>query len=386
MQFHKTMKPAMMKRSFLLLLLAISSPVGATMLDTSVFGKSIAMSVGVGKYSGGDLANFPVLVRLEKANGFKFEDFATPVDELRFADANGVNLDFEIDTWAPDMNAALVWVSATTLSSSTTIVAYFSPKTGASLPSVHPTNVWTSAGYVGVWHFSVQNADNSYPDASGCGATAVRIAGGATPNAPASAAPNANGTTYHVANSVLAVQAANTASWTFSSTGYSVEAWLMPTGNYNRMFVQTASMNGGNAFAFGPTEIYQMSGEYGKYVWPSVVANQTDWRFVSAVWADSAKSFTTRTCVNGSNQAGAKADKVAVDFSSTGMALTGRNGTDQSSTVFGFSVDEVRVRRGDTSADWMNANYSTQFDVDFLSYGEVQDLAGKAEGSTILLY
>ena len=386
MKFHKTMKPATMKRLALLLLLVISSSVGATMLDTSVFGKSVAMSVGIGKYSGSGLANFPVLVRLDKADGFNFDDFATPVDELRFADANGVNLDFEIDTWDADMNAALVWVSTTTFSSSTTIVAYFSPKSGATLPPVHPTNVWTKAGYVGVWHFAVQNADNSYPDASGCGVTAVRIAGGNTPNAPTAATPLANGTRYHVANSVLAVLPANTTSWTFSSTGYSVETWLVPTGNYNRMFVQSTSFNGGNAFAFGPDEIYQMSGEYGKFGWPSVVANQTDWRFVTAVWADSSKSFTTRTCVNGSNQAGTKVDKVAVDFSTSGMALTGRNGTDQGSTALNFPVDEIRIRRGDTSADWMNANYSTQFDVDFLSYGEVQDLAGKAEGSTILLY
>lgn len=381
------MKPSTMKCSPLFLIpLALSLSASAAALDTSVFGKSVTMSVGVGKYSGGELANFPVLVRLDKAKGFKFGDFATPVDELRFADANGVNLDFEIDTWDADMNAALVWVSAPTLSSATTIVAYFSPRSEAALPPVYPTNVWTSAGYVGVWHFAAQNADNSYPDASGCGAKAVRIAGGNTPNAPTAATPLANGTRYHVANSVLAVLPEHTASWAFSATGYSVETWLVPTGKYNRMFVQTSSMNGGNAFAFGPIEIYQMSGEFGCYGnWPSAVANQTDWRFVTAVWADSVKSFKTRTCVNGSHKAGEK-DKVAVDFSTTGMALTGRNGTDQGSTVLNFNVDEIRIRRGDTSSDWMDANYSTQFDADFFSYGKVQDLAGMAEGSTILLY
>lgn len=362
---------------------ALALPAVSKTLDTSAFSKSVEITAS--GYAGSSaLANFPALVRLSNAPGFDFADFTDPAAELRFADTSGSNLDFEIDTWDAASGTALVWVSVPSLASDTIITAYFAPRAGSSLPAVSSPAVWTKAGYVGVWHFNTQNADGSYPDATGLGATAVRIAGDATPNAPTSAAPNANGTTYHVANSVLAVQASNATSWTFSSTGYSVEAWLVPTGKYNRMFVQSTSMNGGNAFAFGPTEIYQMADGWGAYSWPSVVANQTDWRFVSAVWADSAKSFTTRTCVNGSNQAGSKTDKVAVDFSSTGMALTGRNGTDQGSTVFGFSVDEIRVRRGDTSADWMNANYATQNkNAAFFAYGTVEE---GAVGSSILIY
>ena len=313
--------------------LFVFAPVArADVLDTSPFAKKIHFTVS--GYTGRTtLANFPVLVRLSDVSGFDFADFSTPAAELRFTDATGNNLNYEIDTWNS-----------------------------------------SSAGYVGVWHFNEQNADGSYPDATGRGATASRIAGDTTPNAPTSATPSPNGTTYHVANSVLAVASANTASWTFSSTGYSVEAWLIPTGNYNRMFVQTTDMNTGNAFAFGPTEVYQMSGEFGGYAggWTSAVASQSDWRFVTGVWANSGKSFATRTCVNGSNQAGTK-DKVAVDFDSTGMALTGRNGTDQESTVMNFSVDEIRVRTGETSSDWMDANYATQNNSDFLTASSVMD-------------
>ncbi len=68
------------------------------------------------------------------------------------------------------------------------------------------------------------------------------------------------------------------------------------------------------------------------------------------------------------------------------MALTGRNGNDQGSTVFNFSVDEVRVRTGDTSADWMDANYGTQSDAAFLTYGDVQDIGPAATAATILFY
>ena len=355
--------------------LFVFAPVArADVLDTSPFAKKIHFTVS--GYTGRTtLANFPVLVRLSDVSGFDFADFSTPAAELRFTDAAGNNLNYEIDTWDSTANKALVWVSVPSLSGTTTeIRAYYGPSSTSGLPSVSSDAVWSSAGYVGVWHFNEQNADGSYPDATGRGATASRIAGDATPNAPTSATPSPNGTTYHVANSVLAVASANTASWTFSSTGYSVEAWLIPTGNYNRMFVQTTGMNTGNAFAFGPTEVYQMSGEFGGYAggWTSAVASQSDWRFVTGVWANSGKSFATRTCVNGSNQAGTK-DKVAVDFDSTGMALTGRNGTDQGSTVMNFSVDEIRVRTGETSSDWMDANYATQNNPGFLTASSVMD-------------
>ena len=355
--------------------LFVFAPVArADVLDTSLFDKKIHFTVS--GYAGmSALANFPVLVRLSDVPGFDFSDFSTPAAELRFTDAAGNNLNYEIDTWDSVASNALVWVSVPSLSGKTTeIRAYYGPSSTSGLPSVSSDAVWSSAGYVGVWHFNEQNADGSYPDATGRGATASRIAGDATPNAPTSATPSPNGTTYHVANSVLAVASANTASWTFSSTGYSVEAWLIPTGNYNRMFVQTTGMNTGNAFAFGPTEVYQMSDEFGGYAggWTSAVASQSDWRFVTGVWANSGKSFATRTCVNGSNQAGTK-DKVAVDFDSTGMALTGRNGTDQGSTVMNFSVDEIRVRTGETSSDWMDANYATQNNPGFLTASSVMD-------------
>lgn len=36
-----------------------------------------------------------------------------------------------------------------------------------------------------------------------------------------------------------------------------------------------------------------------------------------------------------------------------------------------YSVDEIRVRRGNSTADWVQANYDTQvLGSDFLTYGE----------------
>ena len=166
----------------LLALPALSLPAAAATLDASLFGKSVEISVGAGKYSGGALANFPVLVRLDRASGFSFGDFASPADELRFADANGDSLDFEIDTWDASLGA-LVWVSVPSFSASTAVTAYFAPKSGASLPAVSSSAVWTKAGYVGVWHFNAQNTDGSYPDATGRGAasgTAARSRPAAT--------------------------------------------------------------------------------------------------------------------------------------------------------------------------------------------------------------
>ena len=147
--------------SFLFASLASVSPARADVLDTSLFAKKIHFTVS-GYAGASTLANFPVLVRLSDVSGFDFNDFSTPADELRFTDASGNNLNYEIDTWDSSAGKALVWVSVPSLSGTTTeIRAYYGPSSTSDLPAVSSAAVWADAGYYGVWHMNETNAKDS---------------------------------------------------------------------------------------------------------------------------------------------------------------------------------------------------------------------------------
>ena len=96
------------------------------------------------------LTNFPVLVRVSdnSPEDFSYADcLQAEGGDLRFADAGGNILASEVDTW--DTNGvSLIWVKVPSLTSSTTITAYY----GSEAPgSVLSSGVWEN-GYVGVWH------------------------------------------------------------------------------------------------------------------------------------------------------------------------------------------------------------------------------------------
>lgn len=124
----------------------------ADALDTTLFSKKSVMTIS--GYSGSTtLANFPVLVRLSAGSpsGFAYADVKN--GDIRFADANGNSLPFEIEKWDPS-GESHVWVSVPSLSGqATTITMYYGAITGK-LPPVDSTGVWSLAGYQNVHHFS----------------------------------------------------------------------------------------------------------------------------------------------------------------------------------------------------------------------------------------
>ena len=129
-----------------------SSSAFATALDTTLFAKKSVLTIS--GYSGSTtLANFPVLVRLSAGSpsGFAYADVTN--GDIRFADANGNSLPFEIEKW-DSSGESHVWVSVPSLSGqATTITMYYGAITGK-LPPVDSTGVWSLAGYQNVHHFS----------------------------------------------------------------------------------------------------------------------------------------------------------------------------------------------------------------------------------------
>ena len=366
----------------------LCSTTGTTTINPTIYKNQLTFTAS-GYAGSSTLANFPILVRLSTAiNGFDYSQINR--SDIRFADANGTLLAYDIESW--DANGtSLIWVSVPSLSGTTTaFTMYWNPKSGAAVPAARaPQRVWTLANYAAVWHFNEQNLDGSYPDASGYGATAVRIGGDATPNAPTTEGTSANDSPWHVANSYLKVDAANTADWFFSETGYTIETWIKPLPKDNslgwdevhRMFTWGGGDTTGNAFALAQDQVVQHAGSTnaaGK--WDGI--HEVDvWRLLTGVWCPANKAFASGSFYNDAIQVLNKADIKAVNFTDNGMGLTG---TLAPKGLLGCPIDEMRIRRGETTADWMKANYATQVTGStFLTPGSV---ISRPAGAMFLIY
>lgn len=371
---------------------------GAGTVDASKFEK--AMEIAAVGYDGSStLENFPALVRLsEDITGFKYADIGTTAaqayESLRFADASGNALDYEIENWDATGTSAL-WVSIPSLSGrNTSITALYGVSDSYTPPENHPTNVWTSADYVGVWHLAEREGSGTtavHPDATGTapawhgwnenaranwnGTVYSSTDTIESPDGTIVGAPN--GTTWRLQSPSLYVDSQYTADWTFSTTGYSVETWINFTSpaNWFRFFCDGANETDSTRFVT-LTGKRQAGLTSSSTVWPETAASNV-WRFVTAVYptqesGGAAVLYEARDEEGYTGQIKAlrsQSDHYAIDFTS-GMGLSGYNPT----TRNGARADEMRVRRGVSTTDWIQANWDTQrVGTDFLEYGAVFD-------------
>lgn len=355
------------------------------------------------------LENFPALVRLsEGIPGFHYSDIGDTTNavyaSLRFADADYNNLDYEIETW--DTNGtSFVWVSIPELSGTgTKFFACYMPDGGYTLPDVYPTNVWTSAGYVGVWHLNdiIKNNSGGYkeynnplwghvfPDSTGRGANATK--GTTHWNTSLINVPNDN-SGYHFpeslgrANGTLGANAytpfiipptaegGGAGEWKFSGTGYSTEAWIFPFGKDHAFFIagQNADTSSANFTRVSTNLVHIAASDWGGsgVGWNGDETGERIWHFVTTVWTPTSSVDPTR--LYGTSEDGApallqKRDCHATDqFATEGMRFTAGTGLEH-------GVDEMRVRRGLSTPDWIQANWDTQrVGTDFLSVSSAFD-------------
>ena len=109
------------------------------------------------------LVNIPLLVELgSNISGFSYTQFAAPGGaDLRFTTENGTNLlNHEVDTWNPDGDSR-VWVQLPTLTSNTTLRAWWGNSAWTNPPASMTNGATWSAGYVGVWHLATSGVSDS---------------------------------------------------------------------------------------------------------------------------------------------------------------------------------------------------------------------------------
>jgi hypothetical protein len=147
------------KRSFSLtavLVLVLTGPVHAQYPGWKHSGSVFVLTTpeGADLPASAAVENFPLLVRLHK-DYFKFEQAKADGADLRFADAKGAPLAYQIEEWDAKRGVASIWVRVPKITGSARqeIKLYWG-KTDAKSASDGKAVFNESNGYVSVWHMS----------------------------------------------------------------------------------------------------------------------------------------------------------------------------------------------------------------------------------------
>ena len=336
----------------------------ADALDTSLF--TLKSEMTIPGYAGSTtLANFPVLVRLaaDSPTGFDYNDCAADGSDIRFADANGVLIPHEIDTWNTS-GESLVWVSVPSVSgTATAFTMYYGAANPSALPAVDPHAVWTAAGHRAVWHFAADETESAQ------GLTATKT------GTPSYANDGAVGKCWYSAGSAW-LKYANDASWSALGEGSTVtiSVWAKHEGsyNYNRIlstmsdWTKTAGyeltvQNQKNQITVGSSNRSQ----YQKVVSPGPMDERV---YLTAVFnADRYADLY----VNGVLQEHKQLNQVAQPTEAMTVACVG-NGVN----IWKGSLDELRLHAAAESADWVKACYDTMASANFVAKGDVLPVGG----------
>jgi hypothetical protein len=99
------------------------------------------------------LTDFPALVILD-TNKVNYSQFLANGQDLRFMDASGNELAYEVETWKSSASAlsnSYVWVKVPAMSAGCWITAYWG-NSGAAMPAYRTNGTVWANGYVSVWH------------------------------------------------------------------------------------------------------------------------------------------------------------------------------------------------------------------------------------------
>ena len=308
------------------------------------------------------LTNFPVLVRLsESIPGFSYDKCKS--DELRFALADGTLLAHDIDYWNAN-GESTVWVNVPEFTSNTVIRACWGFKPGRE-PLDRPSDeAWTD--YVGVWHFS--EASGSARDSSVNGYHTTD--GGTVSNLDAKVglSRNINKTTLNTSVSNLAGTGNRKPLTTVSK--FTISGWMYSTmdigvgDNYKwpQMMRNKNNWSDGNGWFTGyegSSVKFNAVGSGSTRTIPDLPTSvYNNWVYLTIVFDDATTTIY---------EDGALVGSYAINVVKASTSYPLRFGEQ-----FIGRFDEFRIHDGVQSAIYAAADYATQTDSDFLTFGEVQ--------------
>jgi len=311
-----------------------------------------------------DLINFPVMVRLD-SNRLDYSLTSAQGEDLRFVDADGTVLGYEIESWNPGGNS-IAWVQVPKIdanSDSDYIWLYYgNPATAA---GQDPPAVW-DATFAGVWHFNgdLLDATANMNDGTnfGSAATSGLFAGARSFDGIASYIDAGNDPSLEITGQLT------------------LEAWVKivdpDQAGAPRVLSKKYNWNDlGYNLEYKPGDNNLTSvGSGPDWARADGVDLDTNWHYVGAA-IDGA---TGAMYVDGIDLT---TDSSISPLVASAQPLNiGRRGN--GGDYFQGSIDELRISKVARSADWMAAQYLSMTDT-FITFAGSQDLLGLSDTVTV---
>ena len=340
-----------------------------------------AADITVSGYTGsGTLENFPVLVRLAEYDaetgkgiqGFSYADCATGGLDISFEDAGGNLLAHEIDTWNPK-GESLVWVRVPSLSGKAT--TFTMRWKDAAPPSVTASDVW-SADYAGVWHLGEEGLGGTSANSTANGSI---LDGENTPTTTNATGKVGNGRqisdSTDTKNDVGGIYVDGSQDCTKFDGVFTISGWFWHRNqayNYDHLFYKreaSGSNTGGIALEMnnGNNSIAVRGGN-NTNVSVDISTLKNTWSYLTFVYnGETAYVYQDGECKNpkGAKIGEATDNNLRWVFGNDTDGYGGAKGDISWKGV----IDEVRLRTGASSADWVKAEYQTMALENYLTYG-----------------
>lgn len=330
-----------------------------------------------------NLSDFPILVTLD-TNRFDYSQAQISGNDLRFVDADGTVLSYEIETWNPN-GQSHIWVKVPQIdagSVSDSIWMYFGNSSAAA--GQNAADVWSN-GYVGVWHMNgnptgtgaIQDSSSSNVDGTSTGMDSTNQT-----NGPIGGALKFDGSSEYIRVSTTATDPT-----AVDPSQLTIEAWASSSGNTgfaeriinrrNIVFLTPYESYGLGTSASDGTQLVHSTGS------PDLVSTTgalpaDRWRYVTGVFSSSTSQLYVDGVLNASQSGvtsfGSGNDDITIGAGEMGLTST-------ISQYWRGGIDEVRLSNVARSAAWTSAQYASMTDT-MITYGDRQTVAGVLDNDT----
>ena len=401
-------------RVFAVALAVVAPSFGADSLTMDDFAHKIKLQVA--GYTGSEtLANFPVLVRVSEAGipGFLYSDMSawnnartkTLGYDLAFFAEDGTRLASENDTWVHN-GESLAWVTLPQMTHGTKFYMCYNVADGVYVTNANP---WCE--YVGVWHLKEEGGKNKpIYDSTTNELNGLTVNKGSPSVYAAGRIGNARRITSDTSNSPgfdsgITIDLSDSAKKTTVdglATEFTASFWYQPynaTANYEYLISRKSSdgddgwgLQFGGQSAGRPWDMIRIYGgqtgansnfavgsgatagsgdnTYGMYI-PEGAREK--WQKMDCIWSGSTYSIY----VDGELvAAGALKGNMAANNATQNLSIGGGLAPASGKGCRGFNgyMDEMRLRRGTRSADWIKADFATVTNLNFVTLAPVDDL------------
>ena len=321
-----------------------------------------------------NLTDFPVLVTLDPAR-FDYSKALSNGADLRFVDASGTLLSYEIETWNPNGRSS-IWVKVPQIdASSATDSMWMYYGNSAAADAQNSAGVWSN-GYAGVWHLNNNPVGTqTILDSTGNNkdGTTINMDASNQINGPIGGGLNFDGTSEAIR---IASNAAD--SLAINGNHLTIEAWANSTGDHGtwEALVNRRSIGPLNSYALLTKDTDQSipvySSELSYTSGTSGGVPNDRWRYLTGV-----TSGTAATLYVDGGQDATQTISGTINGGNNDVTIgAGENGFDSTlSQYWQGGLDEIRISNVARSAAWVSAQYASMTDT-LISFGAEQSVAG----------